>query len=145
MHVLSDVDEEAHTAVCAKCGPVRVQRRPRANGAVGWACREARKERRARNLDGWRGARKPVPHDPAKRRRKVHGLAPEDYDAMVEAQAGRCAICQRDAPLCVDHDHATGRIRGLLCSPCNVGLGHFRDTPALLHQAAAYLVQQRSG
>jgi Recombination endonuclease VII len=73
---------------------------------------------------------------------------PEAYRAMLEAQGGKCAIC-REAPtarfkgrlkqLSVDHDHITGRIRALLCSGCNAGLGHFRNNPFFLIAAAQYL------
>jgi hypothetical protein len=50
-----------------------------------------------------------------------------------------CDICNRVVRLCRDHDHVTGRSRGLLCGECNMGLGKFRDTPALLEKAAEYL------
>ncbi|MGE0576133.1 MAG: endonuclease VII domain-containing protein [Reyranella sp.] len=64
---------------------------------------------------------------------------------MERAQEGRCKICRRPAEegqwkvLRVDHDHATGKIRGLLCHHCNVALGHFGDSPELLERAAEYL------
>lgn len=139
-HLLSDVDEAAHTATCAKCGVVRVQRRVRANGSVGWACREARRERRLANPAAWQGVvRSGTRETPAARRLRKYGVTPDQYDALVTLQAGRCAICQREAPLHVDHDHATGRVRGLLCMGCNTGLGHFRDSATALRQAAIYL------
>lgn len=72
---------------------------------------------------------------------KKYGLTPQDYAAMLCAQDGVCAICQRpDArSLAVDHDHATGRVRGLLCFRCNrVLVGGFGN-PALLRRAADYL------
>jgi hypothetical protein len=71
---------------------------------------------------------------------RKYRLTEDDYLAMVEVQGGRCAICGRaDEALCVDHDHATGRVRLLLCKLCNVGLGAFGDDPARCELAAAYL------
>lgn len=52
-----------------------------------------------------------------------YGLTVEQYDEMVEAQEGRCAICRRDVKLCVDHDHDTGKVRALLCHRCNILVG----------------------
>ena len=75
--------------------------------------------------------------------KRKYGLTLEQYDAMLEAQGGVCAICRRPRPeertLHVDHDHDTGAIRGLLCFTCNNALGDFRDEPALFHAAAEYL------
>jgi hypothetical protein len=51
----------------------------------------------------------------------------------------QCAICNTEGKLVVDHDHGTGKIRGMLCHHCNRGLGHFRDDPALLDFAVQYL------
>lgn len=77
-----------------------------------------------------------------------HGMTTADLDVMWAAQDGLCAICA--VPLIrtgrktvnIDHCHATGRIRGLLCRPCNQGIGLMSDDPNRLEQAARYL---RSG
>ncbi len=56
-----------------------------------------------------------------------YGMTPEEYDAHVLEQDGKCAICRVDGErLDVDHNHATGEFRGLLCNPCNVRLGYFQ-------------------
>lgn len=75
-----------------------------------------------------------------------YGITLADYDRMVAEQDGKCAICGRipagkhnQARLHVDHDHRTGRIRGLLCSHCNRGLGFLGDSPETLRRATAYL------
>jgi hypothetical protein len=75
--------------------------------------------------------------------KRKYGLTLAQYDAMLEAQGGVCAICRQPRPeertLHVDHDHETGAIRGLLCFTCNNALGNFRDEPELFHAAAQYL------
>lgn len=73
---------------------------------------------------------------------KRYGLTVAEFDAMKAAQEERCAICRQDVVLCVDHCHTTGRIRGLLCHACNHGLGNFKDNPALLLAAVAYLEKE---
>ena len=71
------------------------------------------------------------------------GLTLEEYDAMLEAQGGGCFICGRppreDISLHVDHDHSTGRVRGILCFSCNNALADFQDDPSLLRKAACYV------
>lgn len=79
-----------------------------------------------------------------RRLRMTFGITEADYDAMLHDQGGCCALCGADNPgregrWPVDHDHRTGRIRGLLCHPCNQGIGLLRDDPHLLRQAATYV------
>lgn len=86
--------------------------------------------------------------------KRKYGISKEQYLQMLSAQDGCCAICERplisvfeverpkpQAELVtrVDHDHATGKVRGLLCFSCNVGLGKFRDDKQLLLKAVRYL------
>jgi hypothetical protein len=70
---------------------------------------------------------------------KNYGLSIENYDAMSADQNGKCLVCGRTEMLHVDHCHATGAIRGLLCGSCNGGLGLFRDDIDLLRKAIDYL------
>lgn len=68
------------------------------------------------------------------------GLSLEDYNQMINNQQGKCAICGiSDTQLCVDHDHSTGKVRGLLCHNCNHGIGKFQDDIKLLNKAINYL------
>lgn len=66
-------------------------------------------------------------------------LDPEDHQRMWLAQGGRCPICLDAVELVVDHDHATGAVRGLLCSPCNQGIGFLRDEADNFRRAIEYL------
>lgn len=73
-------------------------------------------------------------------RSRWHGLTGEQVAARLAAQGGVCAICRNTARRWAgDHDHYTGRFRAVLCSPCNVGIGHLKDNPARLRAAADYL------
>jgi hypothetical protein len=72
--------------------------------------------------------------------RHKYGLSIEDYEAMYERQGGKCALCGHPDRLCVDHDHQTGRVRGLLCYLCNTALGRLvGDDPVRLDAIRDYL------
>jgi hypothetical protein len=89
------------------------------------------------------------------RHRRKYGLTPETFRAMIERQAGCCAICEDPILVAgapgdgargsaqVDHDHDTGKVRGLLCRSCNVGIGNLGEDPERLMAAAAYLLAHR--
>lgn len=83
--------------------------------------------------------------------KKNYGITLEDYERMLAEQKGVCAICGttesggRSDNFHVDHCHATGNVRGLLCVNCNRGIGHFNDDPTLLEAAAAYLRPRPQG
>lgn len=110
-----------------------------------------------------------VRNAPKSRRWKLlesYGLTPETYMAMLDAQDHKCKICAVDIndvlqPVmdrtgriqlsstkfraCIDHCHATEKLRGILCMGCNRGLGDFCDSPESLRAAAAYLEENRRG
>ena len=106
---------------------------------------------RANNLEKVKAAqRKFIAKPEVKKRRKARNLliryqiTLEVFDRLYLDQCGCCAICaaELDAPH-VDHDHKTGKVRGLLCKYCNTGLGLFKDRPGLLRRAANYLEKNR--
>lgn len=75
-------------------------------------------------------------------RRRLFGLQPGEFAAMSVAQNGLCGCCGEppgQKGLQVDHCHRSGQVRALLCGPCNLGLGSFRDDPQRLRKAIAYL------
>jgi hypothetical protein len=79
--------------------------------------------------------------------KRTYGLSEVDYARWVVKQNGKCAICgqppagkrKSEMKLNVDHDHITGAVRGLLCSPCNRALGLFTDSKEKLESALVYL------
>ena len=108
-------------------------------------CRDCRREyerRRSRSPENIEATRE-------SRRRSVmkwrYGTTQDEVEKMVAAQNNRCLICNTEGEgqgmqrLCIDHDHNTGKIRGMLCRKCNAGLGYFRDNPTLIRTAASYL------
>ena len=85
---------------------------------------------------------------------KRYGISLDDFEKMVSAQDGKCAICGLDPStveisaathrtLHVDHDHSTGRVRGLLCNGCNRAIGLLNESPAKARNLAAYLEANR--
>lgn len=77
--------------------------------------------------------------------RRQYGLSREEYEQMSASQFDRCAICDRERKLFVDHCHATGNVRGLLCNTCNAGLGLFGDSVKNLKKAAKYVAIHKTG
>lgn len=77
------------------------------------------------------------------RLKRKYGLTPEDYDRMLEVQGGVCAVCgepeQALRRLAVDHDHVIGKVRGLVCTHCNVAMGMLDDSPTKAQKVVDYL------
>jgi hypothetical protein len=73
------------------------------------------------------------------RLRRIYGLTEEMLADMVTAQNGTCAVCRTGRPEHIDHDHVTGKVRGILCLNCNQGLGQFKDSITRFEQAIDYL------
>jgi hypothetical protein len=74
---------------------------------------------------------------------RKYRLRPETYAVMLSIQGGVCAICGCEPPadknLVVDHEHKSGKVRGLLCNGCNIGLGGFKELPSNFYAALRYL------
>jgi hypothetical protein len=122
-----------HCVVC-RAAKAESQRKFRANHP-GKAAKDSREYR----------ANHPYLRDEDRRRRllREYGISPEEYDALLTSQDGRCCICGADYPGAngwhIDHCHKTGVVRGILCHRCNLGLGNFRDDPERLAAAIEYL------
>lgn len=136
------------TKACSACRAVKALSaftpRPDRNGSPRAKCREceaARKRSRYMADEKMRYV-----HRVASRKYR-HRVSLEKFNALFAAQKGCCGICQRhqsESPktFAVDHDHATGEIRGLLCNECNLFLGLAHDDPAVLAAAISYLAQK---
>jgi hypothetical protein len=83
--------------------------------------------------------------------KRKYGITTKDYEVMVEAQNNECAICfapgeqERNGRLVIDHCHASGKVRGLLCNKCNLLLGHANDAIECLERAILYLANRGEG
>jgi hypothetical protein len=72
-------------------------------------------------------------------RGKFRAVISDEQLQSLKDTTKECVICGSEEKLVVDHDHVTGKVRGMLCNHCNRGLGHFKDSPMLLEFAAQYL------
>jgi hypothetical protein len=131
----------------SKSGPLRYEGRPSGYSSNCKACiselhkTDRVKERRLeiRKLGGARNSEL----------KREYGITLNDYYSMLALQGGACRICKRKDSghitrknLCVDHDHRTGRVRGLLCNRCNHAVGLFNDNPDICLSAAEYLTNK---
>jgi len=110
-----------------------------AGGLAGY-CKQCSSEKR--NLWYRANRDKQAAHSRRGKLKYKYGITEDEYDALLRTQGGGCAICgdmRTDRRLHIDHDHDSGRVRGVLCRACNVSLGQMREKPALLRRAAQYL------
>lgn len=134
--------------VCKDCYP-DPEERARVRGVLSGAGGKKMKVRPApkpgpRCATHWRERQKQVKADNHEKRvQATYGLEKGDYAKLYQFQGGLCALCRRatgaSRRLSVDHDHATGDVRGLLCRPCNTLLGHARDRLAFFRRCISYL------
>lgn len=109
------------------------------------------KDKRAQNGIAQRSTCKPCTEDRKYKRfiEKTYNFTFDQYEDLFDKQGGKCAICEsrignnRTGRLFVDHCHETHKVRGLLCSSCNHGLGQFKDSPKLLQKAISYLTDNK--
>ena len=110
--------------------------------------REANKEKLALMANKWFVKnRTKVAEDCRKRKYKQYNITLADYDRMFEEQDGNCKICglmEINKRLAVDHDHKTGKVRGLLCTRCNVTLGRIEENQETLWNMIEYLKEHEN-
>lgn len=137
---------------CTRCGVIKVLAEFSPNRRA-WdgrqsACRTCDRQRQkefAATPDGKKAVRR---WEDRSRLKYRYGVSIEDYERRVSLQSGKCAICNRvpttgrGKRLQIDHDHTTGRFRGLLCHKCNTALGTFGDDLEGVMKVVAYLRRQ---
>ena len=120
--------------VCNKCGETKTEEEFSSNRFTCRTCRNKYfKEHREANKEEHK----------CKRLQRTYGVTLKEYNELIE-DAGECEICGKDNPLVYDHNHTTGKFRGVLCSLCNSALGHFKDSKANLVKAFKYLDERGS-
>jgi hypothetical protein len=139
------------TKTCSRCGEekplVDFHLRSKKEPWPKSACKDCHRER-ARGY--W--VKNPLPKEAQREKnlQSAFGIGIKDYEALLEKQGNRCAICEIDTcasgrNFAVDHDHKTGKIRGLLCKFCNTALGQFKENQTSLLKAVEYLKGNTNG
>lgn len=132
---------------CKPCACARSREWYRENPERARAAQQAWTERNREKVNADQRARAAA--NPGKARaiklKSRYGMTEDEYQEKLAAQSGGCAICgaMTEYPLHVDHDHETQERRGLLCGPCNSGIGFLDDNPERLRAAAFYLEAYR--
>lgn len=121
VHKLSQLNLEELTATCAKCGP---------NSSLRMKDGKPRCKNSFKDLPSYKKNQNNT---------RLYGLPIEEAKQL--RKENPCAICGSEVPdeLCIDHDHVTGKARGVLCRKCNSGLGLFEDNTDYLARAIEYL------
>lgn len=144
------IGRERELRRCPECGVMHRGTQSRckpcyATWGRGWRARNREKAREACRRYQGKYPERTKRNNRAQALRKNYGITIEVFEALLAKQNGRCAICGTDKPcgpgkkLMVDHDHKTGRIRGLLCNHCNSTIGYALECPDRLKKAIAYL------
>jgi len=139
------------TDVCKQCGGTEFYESRYKNGAIRRQCKACHRAG-GKYLYGHRTDEYAQERRQRAREYQLirdYGITVEEYDEMLMAQDGTCAICELPPtdgkPLRVDHNHETGQVRGLLCHNCNVVLGLMHDDPTLLAAACLYIQEHDNG
>ena len=119
----------------------KLERAKKYRDSNGDSCRQRNREWYTQNKSRVRG----------RTLKRKYGITLDDFNRMLASQGGHCALCpslpedQKNGTLVVDHCHSTGKIRGLLCNPCNTAIGLFRESKETLKKAIDYLTVAETG
>lgn len=144
-------DIESKSKICSTCGERKdfyyYNKMKRSKDGHAYNCRPCDNRRQRESLAAHP---RPLSVIKAERRMRVcekYGMTVDDFDELLKKQGGTCAICgkkqkngRKHENLSIDHCHTTGKVRGLLCRKCNLGLGLFGDTTDGVQKALDYLM-----
>ena len=136
----------ARSATSRPSTSATLQTRDRPGNGLGRGPKE-NPERYQRTQDAFRQSGRKRIADRKSHLKRTFGLSEADYERLLAAQGGGCAICGRlpnSRNLHIDHDHETGQVRGALCFACNVAIGHLRDDPMIAVKLLDYLERHRA-
>jgi Recombination endonuclease VII len=142
---------DGHTSSCKLCVKARAKRwrennpdKARTSARKSNAKRYTKAARRERYLTSLATEQK-VKAVQKRHRLKTYGMTQTEYALLLRKQGGVCGICKNKRKLHVDHCHATGKVRGLLCAGCNTALGRFGDNNKGVWNALSYLASAKVG
>ena len=126
-------DDRRTTGLSSRCKKCQKQQ------AQEWG--RSHPESRRQIIQNWKSRTDIPKHNRKIWNKRVYNLTPEDTERLSKSQKGVCAVCGEGltSKYHIDHDHITGKIRGLLCRSCNLGLGFFQDSVPKLMAAIQYL------
>lgn len=140
-HRLSNINEIDRVGDCASCGE-NIPLRGRGRGL--WRCTRAIKEGILSNPERVKKEKERSKRSYFNVRLRGYGISSIEFDNLMKKQNNQCVICFNilDNSAHIDHCHKSGKVRGLLCHNCNVGLGFFKDSIESLTAAITYLKNQ---
>ena len=135
-HRISDPDPETRTGSCSVCEPVGIYKGATYKNEGTWRCGPAARKQVRSRYEEVKDRQRDL------RFQRKYGITADEYDRMLADQDGVCARCKEPPGmlrLAVDHCHNTGRVRGLLCGPCNTYIGRLEANMDRLDEDLAYI------
>jgi hypothetical protein len=135
---------DGYTSRCSEC--LRIEGREKHKKNMSNPEYRAKKAKYMRELR----LRKPRSYEQRKKEwlKSLYGMTVEDYNSLLNSQNEVCAICSQPCKtkkgLAVDHNHITGKIRGLLCANCNGAIGMLQEDPDIIEKAKQYIIRGNS-
>lgn len=152
-HKLTNINQDSNTATCSVCGPIKIGRSRKIAGTIRFVCssktlEDRRKWIESKPEDYKNSRRKATLKWAFKRDLEKYNITEEQYIELLTLQDNKCKLCSNELKKkselsyrvgVLDHCHSSGKLRGILCNDCNIGLGMFKDNIQTLKNAIDYL------